>query len=141
MIAHADDVALSDYADGRQVAGEIAAHAESCQACRERVHAFRELKSEATMERLRTYDAPDIWPAVASLTIHRVMVRRMVLREFRRSFALWLLVTFVLGIVAADAVREVSRQIALLSYRVAPIPEAGRVEEALKQLEKVKGRQ
>jgi hypothetical protein len=134
---HADDVVLSDHADGRTVPADVAAHADACPQCRGRVQAFRDIREAAWHERLRTYETPDIWPALASLTVHRAMVRRTVLRDLWRPFVLWLLMAFLLGVVATESFRAASRQIAATSNRVAPTPDGTGAGGALRTLEGV----
>ncbi|MBP7549655.1 MAG: hypothetical protein KA761_05165 [Gemmatimonadaceae bacterium] len=75
----------------------------------------RELREAAALERRRTYGAPELWPQIAARTVHREAVRREVLRSLRRPLMLWLLVAFVLGVVATEAVRALTARTASAS--------------------------
>ena len=99
---HLTDEQLDDYADGVMSAGALAsadAHLSVCEQCRRAVNDTRELLAWATHERAAVTAPAELWPLVASSTIHLAEVRRAVLRSMRG-----LLVAGALAIAAATAV-------------------------------------
>jgi predicted anti-sigma-YlaC factor YlaD len=99
---HLTDEQLDDYADGVMSAGALAsaeAHLAACEQCRRAVSDTRELLAWATHERATGTAPAELWPLVASSTIHLAEVRRAVLRSMRG-----LLVAGALAIAAATAV-------------------------------------
>ena len=117
MTRHLDELELSELIDARPLPADVVAHAGQCSDCRLRAETLRAMRAEAALERVRTYDTPDPWPLVAALTVHRTAVRREVLRRLRVPLFLWSLTAFLLGVVATEAVRELSRAIAEVSVR------------------------
>ncbi len=98
---HLTDEQLDDYADGVMAAGALAsaeAHLSACARCRRAVIDTRELLAWATHERATVAAPAELWPLVASSTIHLAEVRRAVLRSMRG-----LLVAGALTIAAATA--------------------------------------
>jgi hypothetical protein len=140
MNTHPHDLLLSDYLDRRAVADGVRSHCTSCSQCCERLDAFREIREAAGVERHQTYDAPDIWPTLASLTVHRSLVQRLVLRELRGQFIVGLLVAFVLGVMATEALRASARAVAATAARVAPSPDSRAIDASLRQIERLDGR-
>lgn len=120
MTRHLDEFELSELIDARPLPADVAAHAGQCTDCRRRAERLLAVRAEAALERERTYDAPDPWPLVAALTVHRTAVRREVLRRLRLPLLIWTITAFLLGVAATEAVREVSRALADVSARAAP---------------------
>lgn len=116
MSRHLDDFAISELCDGRAVAAP--AHLADCARCRSQLDAFRLIRAEAALERLRTHEAPDPWPQIAALTIHRAAVRRVIVRSLRRPMLFWLLVSFGLGVAATESVRALSARAAAAAAAV-----------------------
>ena len=83
---HLTDEQLDDYADGLLGEMERASaerHLAVCDRCERALHDTREVLAWATRER-ETVKAPtELWPLVASSTIHLAEVRRAVLRSMR----------------------------------------------------------
>jgi hypothetical protein len=131
---HPDDRLLSDVCDAHRVPTEVQQHVASCAQCHASIVAFRAIRDEATMLKVQTGAAPDIWRALAALTVHRERVRRALLRDLWRPFVLALLTAFALGIVATETFREVSRKIAATAARVAPTPSGPDANARLKEL-------
>lgn len=113
MSRHLDDLAISDLCDGRaDTASGASSHLVDCAQCRDRLEAFRMIRAEAALERLRTHEAPDRWSQIAALTIHRDAVRRVVMRSLMRPMLFWMLVSFGLGVVATESFRALSARVA-----------------------------
>jgi anti-sigma factor RsiW len=99
---HLTDEQLDDYVDGTLSETERAlaeSHIASCERCRRAVGDTRELIATAQQQRASVAAPSELWPLVASSTIHLAAVRRQVLRSMRG-----LLVTGALAIAAATAV-------------------------------------
>jgi anti-sigma factor RsiW len=99
---HLTDEQLDDYVDGALSETERAlaeAHLDGCERCRRAVGDTRELIATAQRQRLPVAAPTELWPLVASSTIHLAAVRRQVLLSMRG-----LLVTGAIAIAAATAV-------------------------------------
>ena len=99
---HLTEEQLDDYADGVMTDGALAsaeAHLSVCEQCRRAVNDTRELLAWAMHERAPVTAPAELWPLVASSTIHLAEVRRAVLRSMRG-----LLIAGGLTIAAATAV-------------------------------------
>jgi anti-sigma factor RsiW len=99
---HLTDEQLDDYADGvmPDAARAVAeAHLASCERCRRALGDTRELLALAERERAAVHAPAELWPLVASSTIHLAEVRRAVIRSMRG-----VLVAGALAIAAATAV-------------------------------------
>ena len=98
---HLTDEQLDDYVDGAMSDVRRAstdAHLASCQRCRHAIDATRALLATANRERAATAAPPELWPLVASSTIHLAAVRRRVLASMAG-----LLMAGALALVAATA--------------------------------------
>jgi anti-sigma factor RsiW len=98
---HLTDEQLDDYVDGEMRDAQRASaesHLASCERCRHAVDATRALLVTATRERAAVAAPPELWPLVASSTIHLAAVRRQVLASMRG-----LLIAGALALVAATA--------------------------------------
>jgi len=83
---HLTDEQLDDYVDGAMTDGQRAsadAHLASCERCRHAIDATRALLATATRERAAISAPPELWPLVASSTIHLAAVRRQVISSMR----------------------------------------------------------
>src|SRR5829696_9593817 len=83
---HLTDEQLDDYTDGVMGAAERAsteAHLATCERCRRAVGDTREVLAWATQERAVATAPVELWPLVASQTIHLAEVRRAVIRSMR----------------------------------------------------------
>jgi predicted anti-sigma-YlaC factor YlaD len=99
---HLTDEQLDDYVDGAMSDAQRAsaeAHLASCERCRHAIDATRALLATATRERSAITAPPDLWPLVASSTIHLAAVRRQVLASMRG-----VLLAGALALAAATAV-------------------------------------
>ena len=99
---HLTDEQLDDYVDGAMSDAQRAsaeAHLPSCERCRHAIDATRALLATATRERSAITAPPDLWPLVASSTIHLAAVRRQVLASMRG-----VLLAGALALAAATAV-------------------------------------
>jgi predicted anti-sigma-YlaC factor YlaD len=116
---HLTDEQLDDYADGvmPDAARAVAeAHLASCERCRRALGDTRELLALAERERAAVHAPAELWPLVASSTIHLATMRRAVLRSMRGA-----LITAALAVAAATAV---------VTWKVARWTSAPRVEPA-----------
>lgn len=119
---HLTDEQLDDYADAVMGAAERAsadAHLASCERCRHALDDTRALLATATRERAAITAPAELWPLVASSTIHFAAMRRAVLRSMRGA-----LITAAIAVAAATAV--VTWKVA--RWRAAPRVEPARVE-------------
>jgi anti-sigma factor RsiW len=85
-VIHLTDSQLDDYADGSMSDRERAAadaHLASCDRCRYEVEQTRALLATVTRERAVVAVPAELWPLVASSTIHLATVRRAVIRSMR----------------------------------------------------------
>ena len=124
---HLTDEQLDDYTDGAMGDAERAsaeAHLATCERCRRAVGDTRELLAWATQERAAATAPPELWPLVASQTIHLPEVRRAVIRSMRG-----VLVVGVIVLVAATAF--ISWKVARWSARADAAP--SRVETPLRR--------
>jgi predicted anti-sigma-YlaC factor YlaD len=99
---HLTDEQLDDYVDGAMSEAQRArtdAHLASCERCRHAIDATRALVATATRERAAVTAPAELWPLVASSTIHLAAVRRQVLASMRG-----LLIAGALALAAATAV-------------------------------------
>ena len=99
---HLTNEQLDDYADGEVdgAARAIAdAHLAICARCRYALEETRALLATATRERAAVSAPPELWPLVASSTIHLAAVRRQVLASMRG-----VLLAGAIALVAATAV-------------------------------------
>ena len=99
---HLTDEQRDDYVDGALSEKKRAfaeAHLASCERCRRAVGDTRELIAVAQRQRVSVAAPAELWPLVASSTIHLAAVRRQVLLSMRG-----LLVTGAIAIAAATAV-------------------------------------
>jgi anti-sigma factor RsiW len=98
---HLTDEQLDDYVDGAMSDAQRAtagAHLASCERCRHAIDATRALLATATRERSAITAPSELWPLVASSTIHLATVRRQVLASMRG-----LIIAGALALVAATA--------------------------------------
>ena len=122
---HLTDEQLDDYADGVMDAAaraSVEAHLATCARCRDSVDATRALLVTATRERAAVTAPPELWPLVASSTIHLAAVRRQVLASMRG-----VLITGAIVLVAATAVItwKVARWTAPRNVPVTPVRTGG----------------
>lgn len=99
---HLTDEQLDDYVDGAMSDAQRTsadAHLASCERCRHAIDATRALLATATRERAAITAPAELWPLVASSTIHLAAVRRQVLASMRG-----LLIAGAVALVAATAV-------------------------------------
>lgn len=99
---HLTDDQLDDYADAVMGDAERAsadAHLASCERCRHALDATRALLATAMRDRAAIVAPPELWPLVASSTIHLATVRRAVLRSMRGA-----LIAGAIAVAAATAV-------------------------------------
>ena len=99
---HLTDEQLDDYVDGAMSDAQRASvdtHLASCERCRHAIDATRALLATATRERAAVTAPAELWPLVASSTIHLAAVRRQVLASMRG-----LLIAGALAVAAATAV-------------------------------------
>lgn len=99
---HLTDEQLDDYADAVMGAAERAsadAHLASCERCRHALDDTRALLATATRERAAITAPAELWPLVASSTIHFAAMRRAVLRSMRGA-----LIAGAIAVAAATAV-------------------------------------
>jgi predicted anti-sigma-YlaC factor YlaD len=83
---HLTNEQLDDYADGvLDVAARasVDAHLATCARCRYALDETSALLATATAERAAVAAPPELWPLVASSTIHLAAVRRQVLASMR----------------------------------------------------------
>ena len=83
---HLGEQQLDDYADGAMTGAERAIakrHLAACETCRRAVDETRAVLGWATGERAAVRAPAELWPLVASQTIHLAEVRRAVLRAMR----------------------------------------------------------
>ena len=83
---HLGEQQLDDYADGVLADAERAIaerHLAACDTCRRAVNETRAVLAWATGERAAVRAPAELWPLVASRTIHLAEVRRAVLRSMR----------------------------------------------------------
>jgi predicted anti-sigma-YlaC factor YlaD len=120
---HLSEEQLDDYVDGAMRTTERASaqrHLDECERCRRAIGDTREVLAWATREQASVTAPAELWPLVASSTIHLAEVRRAVLRSMRG-----LLMAGAITIAAATAVVtwKVARWTA--PSRVAPAPTPG----------------
>jgi len=99
---HLTDEQLDDYVDGAMRDAERASaqrHLADCERCRRAIGDTREVLAWASHERASATAPAELWPLVASSTIHLAAVRRTVLRSMRG-----MLIAGAIGIAAATAV-------------------------------------
>ena len=99
---HLTDEQLDDYADGALDARDrtnAERHLESCGQCRSAVDETRAVVSLAQRERAMVTAPSELWPLVASSTIHLAAMRRQVLASMRG-----VLLAGAIALVAATAV-------------------------------------
>ena len=99
---HLTDEQLDDYADGEMHAAARAsadAHLATCARCRYALDETHALLAAATRERAAVSAPPELWPLVASPTIHLAAMRRQVLASMRG-----VLLAGAIALVAATAV-------------------------------------
>ena len=83
---HLGEQQLDDYADGVLAGAERAIaerHLAACDTCRRAADETRAVLAWATGERAAVRAPAELWPLVASRTIHLAEVRRAVLRSMR----------------------------------------------------------
>ena len=83
---HLTDEQLDDYADGAMSDEQRAsteAHLAGCERCRRAVGDTRELIAIAQRQRVSVTAPAELWPLVASSTIHLAAMRRQVLASMR----------------------------------------------------------
>ena len=118
---HLTDEQLDDYADAVMGGAERAsadAHLASCERCRHALEGTRALLATATRERAAIAAPAELWPLVASSTIHLATVRRAVLRSMRGA-----LLAAAIAVAAATAV--VTWKVARWTAPRAEAPRAG----------------
>lgn len=99
---HLTDAQLDDYADGEMDGAARAsadAHLATCARCRYALEETRALLVTATRERAAVTAPAELWPLVASSTIHLAAMRRQVLASMRG-----VLLAAAIALVAATAV-------------------------------------
>jgi predicted anti-sigma-YlaC factor YlaD len=99
---HLTDEQLDDYADGLMdgaARSGVDAHLAACARCRSALDETRGLLANATRERAAVAAPSELWPLVASSTIHLAAVRRQVLASMRG-----VLLAVAIALVAATAV-------------------------------------
>lgn len=99
---HLTDAQLSDYTDGVLDAAtrpDVERHLASCQLCRNAIRETREVIEVAQRSRPNITAPAELWPLVASSTIHLAAVRRQVLASMRG-----VLIVGAIALVAATAV-------------------------------------
>jgi anti-sigma factor RsiW len=99
---HLTDEQLDDYVDGLMDVATRAsaeAHLASCERCRRLVGDTREMIALAERERVAVSAPAELWPLVATSTIHLAAVRRRVLASMRG-----VLLAGAIALVAATAV-------------------------------------
>jgi predicted anti-sigma-YlaC factor YlaD len=99
---HLTDEQLDDFADGAMddsARASAEAHLAACARCRHAVDETRALLATATRERAAVTAPEELWPLVASSTIHLARVRRQVLASMRG-----VLIAGAIALVAATAV-------------------------------------
>ena len=99
---HLTNEQLDDYADGLTDGAARAsadAHLAACARCRYALDETRALLATVTSERAAVAAPPELWPLVASSTIHLAQVRRQVLASMRG-----VLLAGAIALVAATAV-------------------------------------
>ncbi|HEU4722928.1 MAG TPA: zf-HC2 domain-containing protein [Gemmatimonadaceae bacterium] len=99
---HLTDTQLDDYADGVLGAAERVMadrHLAVCEACRRAVDETGAVLAWATSERAAVRAPAELWPLVASQTVHLAEVRRAVIRSMRG-----VLVAGAIALAAATAV-------------------------------------
>jgi len=99
---HLTDEQLDDYADGELNAAARAsadAHLATCARCRYALDETRALLVTATRERASVTAPAELWPLVATSTIHLATMRRHVLASLRG-----VLIAGAIALVAATAV-------------------------------------
>src|SRR6188472_4789424 len=99
---HLTDEQLDDYVDGamsdeQRVSAE--AHLAGCERCRRAVGDTRELIAIAQRQRVSIAAPAELWPLVASSTIHLAAMRRQVLASLRG-----VLIAGAIALVAATAI-------------------------------------
>ena len=83
---HLTDEQLDDYVYGAMDVAQRAsadAHLASCERCRHAIDATRALLATVARERAAITAPPELWPLVASSTVHLAAVRRQVLASMR----------------------------------------------------------
>jgi anti-sigma factor RsiW len=99
---HLTDEQLDDYVDGAMPDAERASaqrHLDECDRCLRALGDTREVLAWATRERATVSAPAELWPLVASSTIHLAEVRRAVLRSMRG-----LLIAGAIAVAGATAV-------------------------------------
>lgn len=99
---HLTDDQLDDYADGlldERARANADVHLASCERCRHALDVTRELLATVTRERVAVTAPAELWPLVASSTIHLAAMRRQVLASMRG-----LLIAGAIAVAAATAV-------------------------------------
>jgi predicted anti-sigma-YlaC factor YlaD len=95
---HLAEAQLSDYVDGLLDAG-LEQHLASCAHCRDAIEQTRAVVTLAQRQRTNVPAPAELWPLVASSTIHLAAVRRQVLASMRG-----VLIVGAIVLVAATAV-------------------------------------
>ena len=121
---HLTETQLDDYADGALGGAERVAaerHLALCETCRRAVDETRAVLGWATSERAAVRAPAELWPLVASQTVHLAEVRRAVIRSMR-------------GVLLAGAI-AIAAATAVVTWKVArwtmqPSRPAGRVERS-----------
>lgn len=124
---HLTDEQLDDYTDGVMGDAErtnAEAHLAACERCRRAVGDTREVLAWATQERAAAPVPAELWPLVASQTIHLAEMRRAVIRSMRG-------VLLVGAIVLAAATAFVTWKLARWTTRSDAAP--SRVETPLRR--------
>ena len=101
-VVHLTSEQLDDYVDGLMDSAARAsaeAHLATCVSCRHSLDETRALLATATRERTVVRAPAELWPLVASSTVHLAAVRRQVLASMRG-----VLITGAIALVAATAV-------------------------------------
>jgi hypothetical protein len=99
---HLTDAQVDDYADDsldRAARARAELHLASCERCRSAVNDSREVVAWTQRERPAVTVPPELWPLVASSTIHLATVRRQVIASMRG-----VLLAGAIALVAATAV-------------------------------------
>ena len=99
---HLTEARVSDYADGvldAATRADVERHLASCPDCRDAVRETRAVVALAQRSRLDVSAPAELWPLVASSTIHLATVRRQVLASMRG-----VLMLVAIALVAATAV-------------------------------------
>jgi len=99
---HLTDAQVSDYADvvlDAATRASVERHLASCMQCRDAIEETRAVMTLAQRQRTSVPAPAELWPLVASSTIHLAAVRRQVLASMRG-----VLIVGAIALVAATAV-------------------------------------